>query len=904
MKAILFVVSALILSLTGLSQATIKGVVKDSATGETLPGATVTYEPGKGNVTDIDGKFSFELPAGKYTISVNYVGMEEQQQEVNVGSSPINLEFTMSTKTMHEVVITSDIAVGRRTPVAFSDVSSIKISEELGTRDIPMILNSTPGIYATQSGGGDGDSRINIRGFNQRYVAVMVDGIPMNDMENGWVYWSNWFGLDVVTQKMQVQRGLGASKLSIPSVGGTINILSQGIDQKQKITISSELGNNMNLRETVGYNSGRLKGGWGITSAVSVKKNDGWVENLKSKQLFVFFKLQKEFLNHSLSLSFMGSPQEHYQRPLRMPTVFYDKGYAQSIGIDTTQRPQTNYDALLIGDYGSNHNQHWNTLTRNRANDTGKEEIISERINYYYKPIINFKHFWTPTEKLSISNTLYASKGNGGSTRLQNATYDVTRDGQIDFDTIYYQNTHAPSIFSHVYDLAAVNDTGQYKSRNFIFSQENNHFWAGIITSFKYQLNKRIDISGGFDGRYYYTDRYQVMYDLLGGDYAVPNAQGSDLNKPGEKVVREGDIFGYKIRTYVKQGGVFFLTEYHKDKFTAFINLTGSVNAYNRTDYFALKNPDGQYKSSGWKTFEGGTVKVGASYNINEKHSIFFNAGYLSRAQMMNTVFVSTKLNTYEGVKNEEIIAQELGYSFRTKDIRVAVNVYNTMWNNKPVLQTIPVGTEVYNANIPGMNALHQGFELEADWTPLFLATEKVKTPVTVELAGSIGNWRWTSNAEAVVTNEIGTEVERVQFGAKGVKVGDAAQTQLSAGIRWEPFKGFYIKPRYTFFDNYYSDFDPESLQGTNANRQSWRIPSYYQLDVNFGYSHALGQHKSIIGIRVNLMNVTDVVYISDARNNDYYNSSNASNPGFNAQSAGVFMGMGFRWNVGVNFTF
>ena len=82
----------------------------------------------------------------------------------------------------------------RKTPVAFSTIPLKKINEELASQDIPLVLNSTPGVYATQQGGGDGDARITIRGFNQRNVAVMIDGIPVNDMENGWVYWSNWFG--------------------------------------------------------------------------------------------------------------------------------------------------------------------------------------------------------------------------------------------------------------------------------------------------------------------------------------------------------------------------------------------------------------------------------------------------------------------------------------------------------------------------------------------------------------------------------------------------------------------------------------------------------------------------------------------------------------------------------------
>ena len=48
----------------------------------------------------------------------------------------------------------------------------------LGSQDIPMSLNMTPSVYATGQGGGAGDARINVRGFNQRNVAVMINGVP------------------------------------------------------------------------------------------------------------------------------------------------------------------------------------------------------------------------------------------------------------------------------------------------------------------------------------------------------------------------------------------------------------------------------------------------------------------------------------------------------------------------------------------------------------------------------------------------------------------------------------------------------------------------------------------------------------------------------------------------------
>ena len=146
-----------------------------------------------------------------------------------------------------------------------------------------MLLNLCQ-VY-TQTGGGDGDVRINIRGFNQRNVAVMIDGVPMNDMENGWVYWSNWFGLDGLTRTIQVQRGLGASKLALPSVGGTINIITKGIDSKEGGRIKQEIGNGNSLRTSFAYTTKDFKIGKLIL--LPFKRSDGLIDQTASKGFFI-----------------------------------------------------------------------------------------------------------------------------------------------------------------------------------------------------------------------------------------------------------------------------------------------------------------------------------------------------------------------------------------------------------------------------------------------------------------------------------------------------------------------------------------------------------------------------------------------------------------------------------------
>ena len=109
-------------------------------------------------------------------------------------------ESLTSTKTildvnLEEVVVSSrviDVAKERETPIAVSTISAQEVLLKVGNQEFPEIMNKTPGVYATKQGGGYGDSRISLRGFDQRNTSFLINGQPVNDMENGWVYWSNW----------------------------------------------------------------------------------------------------------------------------------------------------------------------------------------------------------------------------------------------------------------------------------------------------------------------------------------------------------------------------------------------------------------------------------------------------------------------------------------------------------------------------------------------------------------------------------------------------------------------------------------------------------------------------------------------------------------------------------------
>ncbi len=875
----------------------VEGTVKDKLTDETIIGAHVIIGTEYKAVTDFNGKFTLKVPYGKYPIKITFVGYAEYTDtiEVKSGFTPVNV--AMGTQEIQEVEVTADLGEVNRTPVSITKIDQKKLNEELGARDLPMVLNSTPGIYATNQGGGDGDARITMRGFSQRNIAVMVDGVPVNDMENGWVYWSNWFGLGSITQSMQVQRGLGASKIVSPSVGGTINIVTQGMENKFGVRIKYEAGSGLFNQVSLGYNSGKLKGDWGITLAGSFRYRDGWVDKANSLGGFYYAKVQKKFGSHMIAISAFGAPQEHGQRSFKAPIATWNHDKALRYGADTTGWVERGY----------RYNEHWGILNKRKDG-----ELINERRNYYHKPQITFRHFGKLKEKLYMSNVVYASIGKGGGTKM----YDYggayrTADGQIDFDRIWDANQFTEIAGTIYPNIDPIYDSTALKASNVLTSAVNNHWWVGYLGNIKYQINDKWTFTTGIDYRYYEGEHYHEINDLLGGDYFVNSA---NLNDPDPKQ-REGDKIAWQPYhrhrdALVQWAGVYALVEYKGTRWSVFLNASFSANGYKGIDYFNRKMLqvgdttlrigyadtilyNGQvYNASSaglefdhtkWKWIPAYTFKAGANYRLTENMGIYMNAGYLSRAPMFTNVvdYEATELRFYEETQNEEIFAGELGLTMNLPKLAIAVNGYATYWNNKPHpfgvrLEIAPGEFEKYN--VFGMSALHVGGEANI--------TYKIIKQLSLEGMASFGDWRWAS------PGTLRNSTDTIRFDPTGVHVSDAAQSVYALSIRSDFVKGAYIKIRYTIFDRHWANMDPFGLTGENARRDSWKMPTYGVMDINVGYTHKF--KKLALVIRGNIFNVLNSSFIQDGQNNGY----GTGYEDFDAKSATVFFGQGITWNV------
>jgi outer membrane receptor protein involved in Fe transport len=234
------------------------------------------------------------------------------------------------------------------------------------------------------------------------------------------------------------------------------------------------------------------------------------------------------------------------------------------------------------------------------------------------------------------------------------------------------------------------------------------------------------------------------------------------------------------------------------------------------------------------------------------------------------------------------VYAIEGGYGFHYQKFASNLNIYYTLWKNKPPAYTPTVpdlaNGGVLSYNINGLDALHKGIELDFIY--------KLLKNLDIEGIASIGDWKTISGQKVYITNESGIIKDSVDFSAKNIHVGDAAQIQLGGSVRYEIIKNLYIKPRFTYFAKNYANFDPTKLVGADKDRESWKMPNYALLDIYAGYD--FNYNKLKFGITAGIVNALDAVYITDGQNG----------VNFNATTATVFMGMGRRFNLALRVSF
>jgi len=900
MKQFLIGLLMVFTTMTGYSQ--ISGTVIDEEANQPLPGATVVIKGTQiGTTTDFDGLFSISDASEGDTLVITFIGFDAAEEEAYDGMEVI---LQTALNQLSEVVVTSgviDIAKVRETPVAVSAISVSEITLKTGNLEFPEIMNKTPGVYATKQGGGYGDSRISLRGFDQRNTSFLINGQPVNDMENGWVYWSNWQGLTDVASGIQIQRGLGASRLAVPSVGGTVSIFTKAASKSQGGKVLQMIGNDGYKKTGVSYNTGKNEKGWASSFLLSRWEGDGYVYNTSGEGYTYFAAVgyAPEGSAHELNFSFLGAGQWHHQRDVWVSIRDYQNFGSE--GID----------------------QRWNS---NGGTLNGEE--FSMRRNFYNKPLATFNWDWEINSNLKLATSLYGSAGRGGGTgprgnNYRNGVSDIlpfrkdltehylengrgSRDanGFIDFDAVVANNQATTEGYTGDiggYEGLLIGSNGFRDSnvnREVLVRRAsmNSHNWVGGISNLEGQFGK-FKTSIGVDLRSYTGYHYRTLNHLMGLDGYYSTGNRNSAGQIIETTVeaspfKNTGLNGPKIDYYnvgkVGWQGLNTMVEYGGDKLTAVVQAGLSHQAFQRIDYFdQVGNPESEVQNQG-----GGYIKGGANFNIDEKQNVFFNTGFISRQPQFGAVFPNYANEINPDLQNEEITSFELGYGFAANDFSFNINAYTTTWGNRFVQRNLSNQQGVDgSAQFKNIDVVHNGIEFEGKY--------RLSNATKFKGMLSIGDWRYTKDFEAELFDDQQQSIGTGTLYLKDAKVGDAAQFTANIGVDQRITKNISMDLDYRFVDGLYADYSITDSEFTNPdNAGALKLPSYGLFDL--GVTGKIGNGWTI---RANINNLLDETYIAESNSNIHASDASTTWNGVDTRNS-VWFGFGRTWNASLTYRF
>jgi iron complex outermembrane receptor protein len=809
------------------SNKVISGKLLDAQTKEPLIGATVNIKgTTKATSVALDGSFKISVPAdGATTLVFSYIGYVTKEVSATGPLGTVTLDA--STSAIKEVVVsgTQSIAIARHTPIAVSAVNAQYIEEKGAGAEFPELLKETPGVTVTRSGGGYGDSRVAIRGFNSNNVALLINGLPGNDPEAGRIFWNDWAGLSDVTTSMQVQRGLGASTVAVPSLGGTINITTKSVEPNAGGAILQSVGSYNASKTMITYSTGLSDKGWASSFLLSKNTGDGNREGLYFTGYNYFANLSKVInKSHTLSFNILGASQNHGQ------------GF-------TYQTIQT-YRAAPQGVF------RWNS-------DYGylNGQLKSAEVNFYNKPLASLTHSWTINSTSSLSTVVYGTWGTGAASFITGTQSGLKPGGTVP----RIGDAYSPIDFNAIEKSNLSNFAAE--SKTIIQNANNDHKQYGIFSTYKKKIGENIDLLAGLDLRGYTGKHYYTVADLLGGAFFTDNYTGTagDINNPSKKVTTGGII----NRNYVvdlASEGLYLQAEYTKDKLSAFVAVAANNTSNKRTDYFNYI-PTNAARATKWVNFLGYEAKGGANYNIDNQNNIFANVGYLQRAPLLATIFLNNKNDINPDAKAEKLYSFELGYGYVSSLFSLNVNAYYSPYMDRAKTFNSPNqdGT-VTVLNVSGINEIHQGVEVETRFRPV--------KGVTLHGSLSVGDFHYTSNTGAAqITNDKGAVTNIPALFLKGVKIGDFGssaasnpQTTANLGADIQVVPALKVGGSVVFQGDYSASYDPSLLTAQNKfDVNQFRplgLPNYSTVDVNFVYRFKFaGLDASFVGNVYNLFN-------------------------------------------------
>ncbi len=663
-----------------------------------------------------------------------------------------------------------------------------------------------------------GQARFRIRGYDNQNSTVLMNGIYVNDAETGRAYYSNWGGLNDATRNKVNTSGLAFSDYSFGGLGGVTNIITRASEYRTGSNVSYSLANkNYRNRVMVTHATGMMENGWAFTfSASSRWAQEGYVKGTFYEAYAYFLAAEKKInQNHSLNLTIFGAPTRSGRS-----------------GVSTLEAYELSGDNFYNANWG-----YQNGVMRNA------------RVNNYHQPRGILSHYWTINETMKLTTSASYMFGRGGTTALNwydaaDPRPDYYRNLPSYYEEDDFRYTYLENLWETDENYRQLNwDMFYDANRKNLYTVENESGITGNdvtgnramfmieerrndINRFDFssllskELNENAKVVGGLTYMSNKTHNFKVVSDLLGADWWLDIDQfaerdfkddyimQSNLDTP-DKVVTEGDIFGYDYVSNTNKADVFGQVEYKLSKLDFFGGIDLSYTEFWRTGNMRNgKFPINSYGNSAKNQFYNYAAKAGVNYKITGRNFVLLNAAYLTRAPYFRDAYISprTRDNVVDNLESEKIMSGDISYYYRSPKFQAKITGYYTEFQNG--IKNSSFYHEVLNTFVnyvmTDVDKLHYGGE--------FGAEAKLSSTITMTCAAGYGRYLYNSRPNVTIAQDNSSEVlaENVVVYIKNYHLGGMPELAASVGGKYTHPKYWNIGVKANYFGESYVTLSPE----------------------------------------------------------------------------------------------
>ncbi len=693
-----------------------------------------------------------------------------------------------------------------------------EIDEDAQNNDISTLLQSSQDIYVNSAGYTFGQARFRFRGYDNQNAEVLLNGLCVNDAENGRPIYSNWGGLNDVMRFKTNTSALHFSDYSFGGLVGVTNISTRVSEFKQGTSVSYANSNkSYHHRLMASYNTGLMANGWAFSAAVSTRlAQQCYIAGTFYEGYAYFFGAEKKINeHHSLGLTIFGSPSR--------------SGKSSAATAETYELLGSNY-----------YNPNW-------GYQNGK--VRNAKVGYYHQPRIILSHYWDIDNTMKLQTSASYIFGRGGTTALNwydapDPRPDYYRNFPSYYDnditnfellTSQWQNDENKGLldwdqfyFANLKNLYTVNNVGGNpndsitgnRAKYIIEERRNDVSRFDFSTRLSKIFTDEIKMVAGLNYMANQTHYFKVIDDLLGADWWLDvdqfaerdfndeNYIQSDIDNPNQ-VKREGDIFGYNYIANIHKVDGFAEAEFKYSKVEFFGALKLTYTEFWRDGKMRNgKFTENSYGASKHQRFFNYAVKAGLNYKITGRNFILLNGTYLTRAPYFRNAYVSprTRDNLVTNLTSETIFSGDLSYLYRSPNFQIKISGYYTEFRDGTESTSFyhdELNTFV-NYMMTGVNKVHYGGELGTE----------VKISPTITATGAVGYGKYLYNSRPSVTiaQDNSSEVlatDRTVY-IKNYHVGGTPELAATIGLKYSAPKYWYIGANANYFGENYVTLNPE----------------------------------------------------------------------------------------------